>query len=29
MGFSQTNPGTNGELNAILAAMSTGPVGPR
>lgn len=23
-----TNPGTNGELNAILATMSTGPVGP-
>ena len=27
-GFSQTNPGTNGELNAILATMSMGPVGP-
>lgn len=27
-GFSQTNPGTNGELNAIIATMSTGPVGP-
>jgi hypothetical protein len=27
-GFSQSNPGTNGELNAILATMSTGPVGP-
>ena len=28
MGFDQSNPGTNGELNAILATMSTGPVGP-
>lgn len=28
MGFSQGNPGTNGELNAIIATMSTGPVGP-
>eukprot|EP00937_MAST-01D_sp_MAST-1D-sp2_P000149 g149.t1 len=27
-GFKQANPGTNGELNAILATMSTGPVGP-
>jgi hypothetical protein len=27
-GFTQSNPGTNGELNAILATMSTGPVGP-
>eukprot|EP00937_MAST-01D_sp_MAST-1D-sp2_P001128 g1128.t1 len=27
-GFTETNPGTNGELNAILATMSTGPVGP-
>merc|ERR1711874_379009 len=27
-GFRQRNPGTNGELNAILATMSTGPVGP-
>jgi hypothetical protein len=27
-GFTQQNPGTNGELNAILAVMSTGPVGP-
>lgn len=26
-GFDQSNPGTNGELNAILATMSTGPVG--
>ena len=24
----QGNPGTNGELNAIIATMSTGPVGP-
>ena len=28
MGFDQSNPGTNGELNAILVTMSTGPVGP-
>ena len=28
LGFKQTNPGTNGELNAILATMSRGPVGP-
>ena len=27
-GFHEPNPGTNGELNAILATMSTGPVGP-
>ena len=27
-GFDQSNPGTNGELNAILATMSMGPVGP-
>ena len=27
-GFYQSNPGTNGELNAILATMSRGPVGP-
>jgi len=27
-GFHESNPGTNGELNAILATMSTGPVGP-
>ena len=28
LGFSQTNPGTDGELNVILATMSRGPVGP-
>eukprot|EP01052_Picozoa_sp_SAG31_P005511 SAG31_NODE_243_length_19342_cov_12.906459_14_plen_297_part_00 len=28
LGLSQPNPGSNGELNAILATMSTGPVGP-
>ena len=27
-GFTQSNPGTNGELNAILAVMTRGPVGP-
>ena len=27
-GFHESNPGSNGELNAILATMSTGPVGP-
>lgn len=27
-GFTQANPGTNGELNAIIATLSTGPVGP-
>jgi hypothetical protein len=27
-GFTEPNPGSNGELNAIIATMSTGPVGP-
>ena len=27
-GFREPNPGSNGELNAIIATMSTGPVGP-
>ena len=27
-GFHEPNPGSNGELNAIIATMSTGPVGP-
>jgi hypothetical protein len=27
-GFKEPNPGHDGELNAILATMSTGPVGP-
>ena len=27
-GFKEPNPGSNGELNAIIATMSTGPVGP-